>query len=103
MINVNNCYLISIPCKTAAFHSTRIIISRMIKLEQWQRRLEVVEYRRESAPKSDQPLAVPADAHTHATLSAHTPSITHQAATKHQAVMCMKDICVINFNAWVQL
>lgn len=61
-------YLVTIPCKAATFHGARVEVTLIVKLEHRQAGVDVIEYRGQATPQSQELGAVAVESHAHGTL-----------------------------------
>lgn len=68
MQEAEDIYLVAIPCKTAAFHGARVEVTLIVKLENRQAGVDVIEHRGQAAPQGQELGPVAVESHTHGTL-----------------------------------
>lgn len=61
-------YLVTISCKTAAFHGTRVEVTLIIELEYRQARVDVIQHRGQATPQSQELGPIAIESYTHGTL-----------------------------------
>lgn len=71
-------YLITVTCKTAALHSTGVEVALVVKLEDGQAAVDVVEHRGQAPAQGQQLGAVAVEPDAHGTLKGKVPTIAEQ-------------------------
>lgn len=77
-------YLITISCKTAALHSTGVEIPLVVKLEDRQPAVDVVEHRGKAPTQCQQLGAITVEPDAHGTLKGEVSTIAEQGTGKRQ-------------------
>lgn len=80
----NVLYLITVACKTAALHGTRIKVTLVVKLEDRQTGMNVVKNWWQPTSESKQLCSIAVKPHTHGTLKRQIPTITEQGTRKQE-------------------
>lgn len=68
MQEAESTYLVTISCKTAAFHGTRVEVTLIVKLEHRQAGVDVIEHRGQATPQGQELGPIAIESHTHGTL-----------------------------------
>lgn len=75
-------YLITITCKTAALHSTWVEVPLVVKLEDRQPAVDVIEDRRKAPTQCQQLGSIAVESNTHGTLKGEVSTIAEQRTGK---------------------
>lgn len=78
-------HLVTVSCKTTAFHGARVKVTLIVKLEHGQAGVDVVEYRGQATPQGQELGPVAVESHTHGTLQGQVATIAQQRAGEERA------------------
>lgn len=85
MQEVEGTYLVTISCKTAAFHGARVEVTLIVKLEHRQAGVDVIEHGGQATPQGQELGPIAVESHTHGTLEGQVAPIPQERTERQKA------------------